>query len=234
MNDQILRKIKRCMDLSKSSNEHEAALAIKQMQALMQKHGFNEKHVLATGVVENKHELDVRKNPAQWVLNLHSSIAQALDCASIVRHWDKDWNIQLIFIGVEPAPEIASYAFEVLYKKIKQNRSDYIQDKLWRYKRSNKTKLADAYCTGWVQNVYAKIKNLNPNLEIEERINAYKETKLAKTLRPDNIFYGKVRFDKQEQRSLSAMRDGHDKAKEVNLFVATEHTEKVQIGGAYE
>ncbi|MFW6537711.1 DUF2786 domain-containing protein [Acinetobacter baumannii] len=233
MNEQILRKIKRCFELSKSSNENEAALAIKQMQALMQKHGFSEKHVLAADCVENAYEIGSKKKPPQWVLSLHSTIAQALDCSSMVRHWYGQKNIKLIFIGVGSTPEIASYAFDVLYRKLKKNRAEYIDEYLWRYKRANKTKLADAYCTGWVQNVYSKVKNLNPNLEIKYQVDAYKETKI-KDFDPERIFKGNERFDKRERMVQGAMNDGYSEAKEVDLFVATEHMEKVQIGGVHE
>ena len=228
MNDEILRKIKRCMELSKSSNEHEAALALKQMQSLMQKHGFNEKHVKAADVCEFTFELKVKK-PAQWILNLHSAIGQALDCASVISHC-KYFNSDLVFIGVGSSPEIASYAFDVLFRKLKQNRSEYIENNLYRYKRANKTKLADAYCTGWVQNVYSKVKNLNPNLEIKEQVEAYQETKL-KNFNHDDAFEGFERFDQEDGRAIAAMSDGYHESKDVNIFVATGHKEQKQLGG---
>lgn len=231
MNDQILRKIKRCMDLSSSSNEHEAAMAIKQMQILMQKHGFNEKHILAADVTEDATEIEVRKKPAKWVLQLHQTIAQALDCASIVRSWENYYNIQLIFIGVGSTPEIANYAFKVLHRQLKRNRAEYISENLNRFKRSNKTKLADAYCAGWVSNVRAKVKNLDPNLGVKKKVKAYQETKL-KDFNPEKFFEGAVqRFDKDDFKVQKAMHDGFREAKDVNLFVATEHQDKKQIGG---
>lgn len=227
MDESILRKIKRCMDLSKSSNEHEAALALKQMQKLMQTHGLNEKHVKAADVCEFSFELKVQK-PAQWILSLHSAIGQALDCASVINHC-KYFNSDLVFIGVGSGPEIANYAFEVLFRKLKQNRAEYIENNLFRYKRTNKTKLADAYCTGWVQNVYSKVKNLNPNLEIKEQVEAYKETKL-KIFESDKAFEGLKRFNKEDGHAIVAMSDGYRESKDVNIFIATEHKVTKQIG----
>ncbi|MEQ1178337.1 DUF2786 domain-containing protein [Acinetobacter nosocomialis] len=227
MDEVILRKIKRCFELSKSSNEHEAALAIKQMQALMQKHGVNEKHIKAADVCEVSYELKVQK-PAQWVLALHSAIAQALDCKSVISHC-KYFNSDLVFIGVGSGPEIANYAFEVLFRKLKQNRAEYIENNLFRFKRANKTKLADAYCSGWVQNVYSKVKNLNPNLEIKEQIKAYQETKMD-NFNPNGKFTGFQRFDSEDGRVLSAMSDGYMESKDINIFAATEHKESLKIG----
>jgi len=231
MNDQILRKIKRCFELSKSSNEHEAALAIKQMQALMQKHNLNEQHILAADVKEHLFELNVRK-PADWVLQLHNTISQALDCESIIRGGG-EWEADLVFVGVGSAPEVAAYAFEVLFRQLKQNRADFIKTQLFRFKRSNKTKFADAYCMGWVRNVYSKVKNLNPNIEVKNKINAYYQTQFN-NWDPEKVFEGNKRYKEEDSTAQTAMLLGYREAKEVNLFVATEHAEKVQIGGAYE
>lgn len=229
MNEQILRKIKRCMELSSSSNEHEAALAIKQMQALMQKHGVNEKNVLAMDVREELYQLDVKKRPAQWVLSLQVTISEALDCSPLV--WSSNYsNIKLGFLGVDAMPEIASYAFDVLYRQLKKNRQEYIETKLKRYKRINKIKMADAYCTGWVNNVYSKVENLSPNQEIAERIKAYQETKI-KNWDPEEEFSGLSRFDSKNSKVLKAMSDGFNESKDVKLFAATGHQGRKQLGG---
>ncbi|MCU4481326.1 DUF2786 domain-containing protein [Acinetobacter ursingii] len=224
LNDSALRKIKRCMELSKSSNENEAALALKQMQALMNKHGVTAKHIMAADITEYLTYLSVKKKPAQWVLNLHLTVANALDCKSLVRHGDNR-NIRLVFLGLETVTEIAGYAFEVLFRKLKVDRTNYINSELFRYKRANKTKYADAYCEGWVSNIQSKVKNLNPNLEIQEKIKAYTETKF-KDYHPDKFFNGRSRFSRDDNRVQDAIRNGFNESKEINLFVATGHHEK--------
>lgn len=224
LNDAALRKIKRCLELSKSSNENEAALALKQMQALMNKYGVTAKHVMAADITEYLTYLSVKKKPAQWVLNLHLAVADALDCKSIVRHGDNR-NIRLIFLGIDAVTEIAGYAFEVLFRKLKSDRANYINSELFRYKRANKTKYADAYCEGWVSSVHSKVKNLNPNIEIREKIKAYTETKL-KNYRPDHFFNGRSRFNKDDDRVQVAIGNGFNQSKDINLFIATCHTEK--------
>ncbi|GEM_PF-965521 len=224
LNDAALRKIKRCMELSKSSNENEAALALKQMQALMNKYGVTAKHVMAADITEYLTYLSVKKKPAQWVLNLHLAVANALDCKSLVRHGGNR-NIRLVFLGIETVTEIAGYAFEVLFRKLKSDRFDYINSELFRYNRTNKTKYADAYCEGWVSSVRSKVKNLNPNLEIHEKIKAYTETKFT-DYQPDNFFYGRSRFNKDDGRVQDAINNGYNQSKDINLFIATGHHEK--------
>ncbi len=228
MDDSILRKIKRCMDLSESSNENEAAMALKQMQALMSKHGISSQHVLAFDVKEHKTKLDVSKRPARWVLNLHTAIGQAMDCEGVVQSGGGD-VVQLVYLGIGTTAEIAGYAFDVLYRKLKADRAEFIKTHLSGYKRSNKTKLADAYCDGWVRNVYTKVKNLNPNLEIKEKIKAYKQTGLKNY--SDRFFKSEVRYDSSDDRVMVAQSHGYNKSKDVNLFVATGHAKQAQILG---
>ncbi len=52
--DDALKKIKKCLALSRSANEHEAAAALRQAQALMREHGLREKDVSLADVAEVK------------------------------------------------------------------------------------------------------------------------------------------------------------------------------------
>lgn len=228
MNEDILRKIKRCMDLSKSSNENEAAIAIKQMKRLMDQHNVTVQHVMAADVTEHKSKLDVWERPAHWVLALHSAIGQALDCQCIVSTGGRE-KARLVFLGVGASAEIAGYAFEVLYRKLKKDRQDFVRNNLYRYKQSNKTKLADAFCDGWVMNVYAKVKNLSPNEEAAEKIKAYTETKLKSFTGEE--FESKTRYDSSASSTQAAMQIGYSSSADVDLFVATGATERTLIEG---
>lgn len=226
MNENILRKIKRCMDLSKSSNPNEAAMAFKQMQALMQKHGVTHSEILASDVTQHETKLNVKKRPAKWVLNLHTVIGQALDCHSLIRTGGND-KAGLVYLGVGSTPEIASYAFEVLHRSLLKDRKAFIDEELWRFKSSNKTKHADAFCNGWVSSVYSKVKNLSPNVQVEEKINAYKDG--MNTLE-DGFHESKSRFKQDDPNAIASASMGYQKAKDVNLFAATGHSEQVKLG----
>ncbi len=50
--ERILEKIKKCLALSKSANEHEAAQALKQAQALMREYGITDIEVELSAVTE--------------------------------------------------------------------------------------------------------------------------------------------------------------------------------------
>lgn len=227
ISDDVLRKIKRCMDLSSSSNDNEAALALKQMQALMDKHGVTSNHVMAYDVTEYSTKLDVLKRPANWVLSLHSTIGQAMDCESVIYTGGYE-KASLVYLGVGSTPEIAGYSFEVMLRKLKADRAEFIKKHLSRYKTANKTKLADAYCEGWVSNVYRKVKNLNPNLEVKEKIKAYQETAMPEF--EDEFFESKSRVKANDDKAQAAANMGFMKSKDVDLFAATGHTQQALIG----
>lgn len=228
INDDVLRKIKRCMDLSSSSNENEAALALKQMQSLMSKYGVNSQHVQAFDVCEHSSRIDVVSRPAKWVVQLHRVIGQAMDCQSILRPGYGKKKAEIVYLGVDASPEIAGYAFEVLFRKLKVDRAAFIQEKLSRYKTKNKVKLADAYCEGWVSSVYSKVKNLNPNLDVEEKIKAYQATAMP-DLKKD-AYQPKARYKKSDDKAQAAAAMGYEKSQDVELFAATGHTKQALIG----
>ena len=48
----VLEKIKKCLALGESANEHEAAQAIRQAQILMKKYGISENDVELSGISE--------------------------------------------------------------------------------------------------------------------------------------------------------------------------------------
>lgn len=222
--ESILRKIKRCSELSQSSNENEAAIALKQMKRLMEQHNISESHILASEVSKKSSKLNVTKRPANWVLALHQVIGQAMDCECFVREGRPNVPMQISYLGVGASPEIANYAFEVLYRKLKTERDNFIKTKLSRFKRSNKTKLADAFCGGWVWNVYSKVKNLNPNEEAKQKINAYKEMNASSF--NEDVFKTKNRYDSKDSKVQAAMSMGAASSSDVSLFAATGHTEK--------
>lgn len=49
----VLEKIKKCLALSKSANEHEAAQALKQMQALMREYGISDADVALSDIKQH-------------------------------------------------------------------------------------------------------------------------------------------------------------------------------------
>ena len=225
MNEDILRKIKRCMDLSSSSNENEAAIALKQMKRLMDYHNVTERQVLASEIMEKAIDSKLRLNIPEWMVNLHTTVAQAFECEAIMEtHYVK--NAELIFIGDSTSVEIASYAFAVLLRQLKKLRTEFIKTHLNRIrKRANKTKMADAYCHAWVCRIYIQCKNLNPNKSTEEKVKAYMSENYEDIkMREENH-----RFKAEDKKIQKAIQLGYADAENVNLYAGTEYHEKALL-----
>lgn len=169
--DKILDKIKKCMALSSSSNEHEAAVALRQAQKLMELHGISAIDVKASQAEEKLAKASAKIRPSGWENLLAHSIANAFGCQLLFhRNWaGGHWS----YIGCGPAPEIAQYAFTVLLRQIKKARAEHIQTALKRCKSATKTRRADLFCDGWVRAVGRAISALAENAQHSEAIKAY-------------------------------------------------------------
>jgi hypothetical protein len=167
----VFEKIKKCLALSASSNEHEAEAALRQARALMEKYGIDHADILAYEACEESVKAGARNKPSSWESRLAAKIADAFDCRLIfVAGWNKgEWT----FIGVDAAPEIAGYAFSVLLRQCKRARTAHIDTFLRRCKTATKTRRADLFCDGWVNAVTGKIAAFIGDERAENAIEAY-------------------------------------------------------------
>lgn len=172
MNKQdAINKIKKCLALSASSNEHEAEVALRQAQILMEKHGVDEADLLAAGVSEAAAKAGTAAKPTNWEARLSAKIAEAFGCEIL---YAPSWKgNKWLYIGCGASPEIAMYAFEVLFRQLKRQRSEHIKTKLKRCKTATKTRRADLFCEGWVQSVTSTIRKFAGSPEQDAQIKAY-------------------------------------------------------------
>lgn len=173
--DEAILKIKKCLALSKSSNEHEAAIALRQAQALM--HEFQIDPDLLD-IVEASSESKATKIPTSWEASLVMMIARAMQCKPIFSSGSSTWGIKAswTFIGIDPAPEIASYAFDVLYRQVNRSRKNFIETTLKRVSvKKNKVRRADLFCDGWIESIKHLINGLDIDVPANtaERIKKY-------------------------------------------------------------
>ncbi len=146
----IIAKIKKCLALAKSSNEHEAQAALSQAQKLMAMHGVTEGDVHASEAEEHRTRAGAKQKPSRWETHLATAVGQAFGCRLILSYEPvKDCGLWL-FIGCAPSAEIAKYAFEVVFRQCKRARAGYIKTKLKRCGAATRTRRADSYCEGWV------------------------------------------------------------------------------------
>lgn len=191
----ILDRIRKCLALSKSSNEHEAAIAIRQARKLMETHALSESDILALDVAEERARSGAKTKPALWEAALAQEIAIAFGCRLLHAGGRHARHGEWIFIGVGAAPEIAMYAFDVLVRQVRRAREDYLEKSCAFLSRASKTRRGDIYCEGWVVSVAEKVGKFAADNRHEAAINAY----MAK--RHENLVKKKVR-DRNEGRPL--------------------------------
>ncbi|ENW79740.1 hypothetical protein F909_02843 [Acinetobacter sp. ANC 3929] len=159
--EEAILKIKKCLALSKSSNENEAATALRMAQSLMKEFQVDPDLL---DIMEASCESKATKTPQAWEASLVMTIARAMQCKPIFSTGSSSWGIKAswTFIGVDPAPEVASYTFDVLYRQVIRSRKSFIETTLKRVTvKKNKVARADLFCEGWVDSVKHLITDLN-------------------------------------------------------------------------
>lgn len=163
--DRILDKIKKCLRLSQSDNPNEAAAGLRQAQKLMAKHGVSDTDVALSDVKTTRAKGTAAFDPPNWLWALVKLISDAFGVKHLYmakRGPQTKWKPQgyVEFIGVGDAPEIAQYAFTILQRQLKRDRTDFLKQTHPRLKRSIKTRRADLFAEGWVLAVKDKVQAL--------------------------------------------------------------------------
>jgi len=70
--NKIIHKIRKCLALSKSANEHESAIALRQAQKLMLEHGISDNEIQA----HEANERNIRASASKKTCKLGSSFSQ--------------------------------------------------------------------------------------------------------------------------------------------------------------
>lgn len=168
MNDALLTKIRKCLALAKSSNEHEAAAALAKARALMEEHSLTLDDLALSEIGEAKATGSRTQRAPLWEEALCMTVRHATGCSAII-----DTDLRRIYIGPGPAPEIASYAFSALFRQLKAARKAYIQRHLKRCRPARKRQRADIFCEAWACAVYDNVKSLMPAVPASDATRQY-------------------------------------------------------------
>jgi hypothetical protein len=162
--DKIKDKIKKLFALSKSPNASEAALALAMAQKLMAEYGVKQNDVDEFEVIEEDVKGNGGTKPPRYEAYLVSKIADAFGCRNaygLIRPGGKNsfpyFCFGYTFVGLEHRVKIASFIAEVLLRKLKKARSEYIKTLNRVRLRANKIKRADEFCFGWAVRVGSKL-----------------------------------------------------------------------------
>lgn len=169
--DELLARIRKCLALAKSANEHEAAAALAKARALIDEHGLDQADVEAIDIGERLAKGSGAWTPSSWENKLTWAVRRAIP-VQLVHRGDEGWA----FIGLTPAPEIAAYAFTALYRQLKAARADYMRTALKRVRTAQrKTARADAYAEGWAEAVWRTIAKLYPAQPVDALVRGWLE-----------------------------------------------------------
>ncbi len=174
--ERAIRKIKHCLALSQSSNENEAATALRQAQALMREYRITELDVKLSDVGEIESSQSRATRRPSWDRDLGAVVADIFGCKALsLRSWCKIKNRPVeraIFVGVTPAQHIALYAYETLLAKLTLARRDYVARVRSGKSRSDYSPetAGNHFAVAWVGQVYGKLKRLVPQGEEDAQI----------------------------------------------------------------
>lgn len=168
INKALLQKIKKCLALASSANEHEAAAALAKARALMEEHGIDDEQLELADVGEATARGNRSVRPALWENLLVAVVCHALSVTSFI-----DARGDRCFIGRDPRPEVATYAFVVLSRQLKAARKEYIATRLKRCKPGRKRARADVFCQAWSTALLIKIRKLIPEPADDAAIGQY-------------------------------------------------------------
>jgi hypothetical protein len=160
--DKIKAKLKKLFALSRSSNANEAAIALEMAQKLMIEHGIKRNDVGEFEIVEEDIKGSGNERPPKYEVYLTSNIATAF-CCKIAYGWVKSisensWGyFGHTFVGLDYRVEIACFISDVLLRKLKRARADYLKTLTRVRSRTNKIKRADEFCFGWAYTVVTKL-----------------------------------------------------------------------------
>ncbi|MCK5772023.1 DUF2786 domain-containing protein [Algiphilus sp.] len=162
---EAIKRVQKCLALSNSGNEHEAATALRQARALMRAHNIGEAEVQAAYATEARAASG--SDPRGHIVLLARTVADAFACDTF-RACD-----ERVFVGVDPKPEIAAYAFSVLVRKLERDRAAFVTG-LKRCKRATKIRRGRVFAEGWVRAVRAEVRSFAGTEADQKLIAAYK------------------------------------------------------------
>lgn len=169
---QALRKIQACLRLAGSSNPTEAATALRQARALMDKYGLTEADAAASEIGAAEAPTGYRGGMVPYsLLALARLIADGYRCAIVIqqRHrmvlrngWPKVLGETVIhFHGVGADPQVAIYAFAVLRRQLQRDKAQHTR----RIRNAaNRERRGEEFALGYV----SALCNLFPRAELPE------------------------------------------------------------------
>ncbi|SIQ30159.1 DUF2786 domain-containing protein [Marinobacterium stanieri] len=225
MDKKILDKIKKCLALAKSNNANEAATALRQAQKLMAEHGITGDDLELSEIQRAEVFGCPAQTPSKWVCHLVSIVGEAFGVEAVLMGKFKGCDVS--FIGPGSQPEIASYAYTVLYRQVSADRTAHVRSLGKRLKPSTKTRRGDLFALHWVHAVYAKVQKMAMSERTCQLIETFKEREFS------NLTTTEGRESKTNKRDMASALAGRVQGRKANLHhgMSGHAEEQMRIGG---
>ncbi len=223
-NNRTLEKIKKCLEMAKSktSNPHEAEIALRQAHKLMEMYNLEIGDVLASMASEHTILAGSEGSPPVWRVRLAQVCADAFGTRFIISN--PRWSAaRFIFVGCSAAPELAGYAYQVLGRQLQKARRDFL-DTQKRCKRSTKVARGDAFANGWLDAVHSKIQAF---AGVEDNIAEAIEAFMQK--HHPELESVELKRRKVKARNECASDAGYEAGKSAQLHQAVNHQPRARL-----
>jgi hypothetical protein len=179
--ERIKIKLKKLFALSRSSNANEAAIALEMAQKLMMEHSIKRNEVGEFEVIEEDIKGNGGQRPPKYETYLTSNIAGAFGC-NCAYGWTNGHESEsgyifgyfgYTFVGLEHRVQISHFIAEVLLRKLKKARSEYMKQLTRVRSKTNKIKRADEFCLGWAYTVVNKLNRFTNTQDEQKAIDNY-------------------------------------------------------------
>lgn len=157
--EKILDKIQKCLRLSKSSEAHEAAAALRQAQKLMELHNVSPEELLGMEVkstqVLTPEPYKKKKFPA-YLTHLVNIIQIAFNVQALIEPGYRNGRprVCLRYFGINGKDQLAAYAHEVMWRQLSESWRVYQKENPWVVGEKG---ARQGFWLGWLREVRSKV-----------------------------------------------------------------------------
>lgn len=218
--EKAIRRLKKLMALTDSSNANEASAALARAQKLMESHGITQDDVELSDINESICDYWPvgASNPPRYMAYLLQVIKDAfgVDCILL--------GNGVSFYGLYNRSELAAYTFEVLGRQLIKARKGFIKTQNKRIKTSTKTARGDKFAEGWIIAVLNKIEKLARTAHEVELAERWLEKKYTRTVTRNARESGKTRDNDNARNS------GYHEGRQASLHHPVNGQEQAKLG----
>lgn len=162
--DKVLQRIRKCLALGSSPNEHEAAAGMRQAQKLMEMHGLSQADLDNAAIKEERAAATAWRNVPVWEHMLAWTIADAFGVALYLEKSAPHARelSAFVFYGPEHRALLAKYAHEVLSRQVLKARAKFVRETCPGMSRSTCMDAGESYAQGFVSRLKEKVDIVAP------------------------------------------------------------------------